>query len=450
MNRYLQAIIVLTTLCGGRLEAQTIGTAPRLVVSITIDQLRTDYIEQFSAMYGEGGLRRLIEQGRVYEAAGYPFSPVDRASAVATIVTGTCPQYNNITCSQWLDRSTLRPVSCTDDADYGISPQRIATSTIGDELKVATSGIALVHSVAADKETAVIASGHAADGAYWLNESAGRWATSSYYGTSAQNMVRAYNSTRKGLTGNDAVADFAEACIADLGMGIDATTDMLFVGLSARCDDADGLQGDIELTYLRLDKALERLLTSIEQRIGESQVLFVVTSTGYTDERPVDYERYRIPTGTFYINRTANLLNMYLGALFGHGTYVEACYKNQIYINRKLLEQRHIAFDDVMARSKELLSQASGVTAVTLSPYNTAVSGDLVVEVAPGWQLVNEDTGEQYVSRAAFVPFPIILYGAEIKPGRVTTEATTDRIAPTIAKAIRIRAPNACVVAPLQ
>ena len=76
--------------------------------------------------------------------------------------------------------------------------------------------------------------------------------------------------------------------------------------------------------------------------------------------------------------------------------------------------------------------------------------GDLLIEVAPGWKLLNEDTQENYMVRAAFVPFPIIFYGAGIKAEHVSTPATVDRIAPTIAKAIRIRAPNACSVAPLQ
>ena len=149
-------------------------------------------------------------------------------------------------------------------------------------------------------------------------------------------------------------------------------------------------------------------------------------------------------------NCTANLLNMYLGAIYGQGKYVETCYHNQIYINRKLLEQRHISFSDVISRSKELLTQAAGVRNVTTSPYNPSVSGDLLIEVAPGWKLLNEDTQENYMVRAAFVPFPIIFYGAGIKAEHVSTPATVDRIAPTIAKAIRIRAPNACSVAPLQ
>ncbi len=103
-----------------------------------------------------------------------------------------------------------------------------------------------------------------------------------------------------------------------------------------------------------------------------------------------------------------------------------------------------------MSRSTELLTQAAGVRNVTTSPYNPAVSGDLLIEVAPGWHLLNEDNQEKYVSRAAFVPFPIILYGAGIKAEHISTPATVDRIAPTIAKAIRIRAPNACSAAPLQ
>ena len=72
-----------------------------------------------------------------------------------------------------------------------------------------------------------------------------------------------------------------------------------------------------------------------------------------------------------------------------------------------------------------------------------------MIEVAAGWRLLNEDSQESYTSRAFYVPFPIILYGAGIKAKRITTPVTIDRIAPTLAKAIRIRAPNACKAEPL-
>ena len=65
--------------------------APRLVVAITIDQLRTDYLEAFSPLYGTQGFKRLLSQGVVFSNASYPFQPIDRASAVTTVMTGVTP-----------------------------------------------------------------------------------------------------------------------------------------------------------------------------------------------------------------------------------------------------------------------------------------------------------------------------------------------------------------------
>ena len=149
--------MLLAALASGEVHGQTLQPAPRLVVNIAIDQLRTDYIEHFSPLYSPNGFKKLLERGRVYEAASYPFSPVDRASAIASIATGTTPQYNNIVGTQWLDRTTLRPVQCTDDGNGGTSPGKLATSTTGDELKVATRGKALVYSIAVDKDAAIMA-----------------------------------------------------------------------------------------------------------------------------------------------------------------------------------------------------------------------------------------------------------------------------------------------------
>lgn len=450
MNRYLSTIIVLAVLTGTEIQAQTLKPAPRLVVNIAIDQLRTDYIEQFATLYSQDGFKKLLEQGSVYEAAAYPFSPVDRASAIAAIATGTTPHYNNIVATKWLDRGTLRPVLCVDDDQYGVSPQKMATSTIGDELKVATNGAAIVCGIALEKDAAVLSAGHAADGAFWINDRSKRWSTSNYYSQAAHSMIRAYNSAHTYGIGNDAVYDLSMACIDNLSMGKDDNTDLLSVTFSANIDKDVRSQSDAEILYAKLDHILADMIKGIESKVGKDRVLFVLTSTGYTDNEVVDYKRYRIPTGTFYINRTANLLNMYLGAIYGQEKYVETCYNNQIYLNRKLIEQRRLSYGDVVMRSKELLVQTAGVRSVTASPYNPSVSGDLVIEVAPGWQLLNEDNQQNYTSRAAFVPFPIILYGNGIKPAHITTPATVDRIAPTIAKAIRIRAPNACSSAPLQ
>ena len=205
-------------------------------------------------------------------------------------------------------------------------------------------------------------------------------------------------------------------------------------------------------------------MTEIEKYVGKDHVLFVLTSTGYADEPQTDLSQYRIPTGTFYINRTANLLNMYLSALYGQGRYIETCCKNEMFLNQNLLEQKRIGMSEILQRSQDFLVQNAGIADVYTSErllagnndiqklrngFRPGLSGDIIVEVSPGWQLLNEDTQESYTSRTGYIPFPIIFYGAGIPAEHIKQPVTIDRIAPTIAKSIRIRAPNACSSEPL-
>ena len=110
MKGLLTSILTVLTITG--LQAQPLPATPKLVVGLTIDQLRTDYLEAFSSLYGEKGFKRLWKEGKVFRNAEYNFSKVDRASAIAAIYTGTTPSMNGITANQWLDISTLRPINC--------------------------------------------------------------------------------------------------------------------------------------------------------------------------------------------------------------------------------------------------------------------------------------------------------------------------------------------------
>ena len=61
-NRWLTSLLALMAMMS--IEAQTTAQQPRLVVHILVDQLRTDYLEAFSPLYGENGLKRLMTRGR--------------------------------------------------------------------------------------------------------------------------------------------------------------------------------------------------------------------------------------------------------------------------------------------------------------------------------------------------------------------------------------------------
>lgn len=504
-------------------EAQTATAVPRLVVNVVVDQLRSDYLQAFMPLYGEDGLMRLMEQGRMYTQAEYPFNSPDRASAMACLVTGTSPYENGIVGTKWLDRQSLCPVQCVADDKYSCqftadkcSPASLAVSTIGDELKVATAGRGFVISVAPDRESAILSAGHAADGAYWIDDYAGRWSASSYYGeypkwaleydrdsslaerigdiewTPLNDSVdcfayfsergkkkpfrhkftgdRRFVSLKSSACVNDEVIRFARYAILNSGLGGDGQTDLLNVSLYAGSFEHKGVSHygvEMQDTYARLDRQIASLIRAAEERVGAGNALFVLTSTGYTDAEDIDdLNQWRIPTGIFSITKAQLLLNMYLIAVYGPGQYIDTVDKNQLYLNLKLIENKSLKLTEVLERCADFLIQLSGVKDVYTSQrlangawtrgisklrnaYNTRHSGDIMIQVSPGWVLYNENTYEKQLCRESYVGFPLIMMGCGIQAEKVRIPVSVDQVAPTLAQAMRIRAPNGCPLAPL-
>ena len=115
-GRILTSLLAVMAIAG--LQAQEVPAVPKLVVGLTIDQLRMEYIEAFSAMYGERGFKRLWREGRIYRNAEYDYQNVDRASAMASICTGTSPHLHGIIGNAWMDRSSLQVVNCVEDTRF--------------------------------------------------------------------------------------------------------------------------------------------------------------------------------------------------------------------------------------------------------------------------------------------------------------------------------------------
>lgn len=513
---------ILTTFFASMAMAGTMAqttAVPRLVVGIHIDQLRSDYLQAFMPLYGEGGFRWLLEKGQVYSNVQYQHAPVDRASAIASIVTGTVPYNHGIIAEEWMNRSELHTNFCVEDrtvkgvgTNEGSSPKHLLVSTIGDELKVSTRGKALVYSVAPYREAAVLAGGHAADWVMWIDNQSGNWAGTTYYGepptwfryldSSASLADRVASLTWKPT--NDAVGNYnyyltttqkpfshrftgdgrfrmfktsglvnaevtraARCCLENGHAGVDEVTDFLSI-----CYYAGNFQGhatttELQDTYKRLDDELATLLQRIDQLVGLDKTLIYLTSTGYDEvDNAEDLAQYRIPTGEFNINRCATLLNMYLCAMYGNGQYVESYFAGQFYLNHQLLEQKQLKLAEVLEHCEDFLFQFSGVRDVFTAHritqgawtpgistirngFNPKCSGDIIVQVSPGWTLTDEDRSTKKMQRDSFLEFPLIFFGYTIKAEKVATPVTVDCIAPTVAHHIRIRAPNACATAPL-
>ena len=502
-------------------DAQSTAELPRLVVNILVDQLRADYLETFSPLYGEDGFKRLMTEARFYADSQQPFVDADCASAAATLVTGAVPRDHGIPSKTWLSRQTLQPVYCVDDTRYkGVetfdqsSPNYLLTSALSDELKQATARKSLVYSIAPERDVAVLMAAHVADGAYWIDDQTGAWCSSSFYGKLPSWIAtydrseplsrrighitwesvfdnaypsflyyhalndasdkdfkhtfsgdRRYREFKSSALVNDEVANLAEACLTGSLVGRDALPDLLCLGFYAGTFDHQSVArypSELQDTYVRLDRALAKLFAAIDRHIGMRQVLVVVSSTGYDDAA----ESPTIAAGTFNMQRASMLLNMFLAAKHGQAQYVEATYDKQIYLDHKLIEQRQLHLNDILVESEEFLTQMEGVRDVfslrslVAGAHSTSLDdlrnawaptrwGDLIIEVHPGWTLTTEQGVERVDRGHPYIAYPLFFLGADVNAERINTPVSMAAIAPTLARCLRIRAPNGSRTAPL-
>ncbi|HEX8776322.1 MAG TPA: alkaline phosphatase family protein [Pyrinomonadaceae bacterium] len=187
---------------------QTISqTRPRLVLLIVVDQFRYDYLERFGDLFTAGGLGRLLREGASWANADYDHAPTKTAPGHATMMTGTWPAEHGIVANDWFDRATGKKVtSVTDDTtlllggregEKGQSPRRLLSTTLGDELRLATNDRSKVIGISSKSRSAILPAGRHANAAYWFNTSNGWMVSSNYYFERLPAWVERFN--RSGL-----------------------------------------------------------------------------------------------------------------------------------------------------------------------------------------------------------------------------------------------------------
>jgi predicted AlkP superfamily pyrophosphatase or phosphodiesterase len=173
---------------------------PRLVVVVSIDQFRGDYVSRFADAYLQakqgsrvGGFRFLSELGANYLDCHYDHVPTETGPGHSVIMTGSTPALTGIAGNAWYDRAnpdkSKRRVYCVTDPQSQtvggksgpMSPRNLRVSTIGDELKMATNGKAKVVGIAIKDRAAILMAGHAADTVVWYEDDAKGWVTSTFY-----------------------------------------------------------------------------------------------------------------------------------------------------------------------------------------------------------------------------------------------------------------------------
>src|SRR5688572_5750652 len=109
------------------------ATTPKLVVLISVDQMRADYVDRFRHQWTKG-LRRLVTEGAWFREADYPYYNTVTCAGHASMSTGTVPAVHGMVLNQWWERNNTRLVACTDDDDVQLSRHALQAHFVGKRI----------------------------------------------------------------------------------------------------------------------------------------------------------------------------------------------------------------------------------------------------------------------------------------------------------------------------
>ena len=178
---------------------------PKLILQITVDQLRGDLPGRFEKNMGEGGFRYLMKEGLWYANAHYNYTNTETVVGHTTLATGAIPAVHGMVANVWFDRDSGKLAYNIEDDRYhllsegadvdkstevdssqalassdGRSPANIISSTFSDELTLLTNGGSKIFAVSVKDRGAVTLAGHTGK-AFWFSKATKDFITSSYY-----------------------------------------------------------------------------------------------------------------------------------------------------------------------------------------------------------------------------------------------------------------------------
>ena len=218
----MPVIKLLTYIIAALLLVSTaINAAPKLILQITVDQLRGDLPEKYMKNMPEGGFRYLKEKGIWYANAHYGHTNTETVVGHTTLATGADPAEHGMVSNVWFDRESGKLAYNIEDPRYhilssgadvdkktevdasqklantdGRSPANIMVSTFSDELAMRTHGKAKIYAVSVKDRGAVTLAGHAGK-AFWFSKTTGEFITSSYYDDEYPQWLNDWNLKKK-------------------------------------------------------------------------------------------------------------------------------------------------------------------------------------------------------------------------------------------------------------
>lgn len=403
---------------------------PKLVVGIIVDQMRQEYLYRFSDKFGDDGFKRLINEGYMFKNAHFNYVPTYTGPGHTSVYTGSTPAIHGIIANDWYAKSIKKHIYCAfDSTEFTVgsssnrgmmSPRNMLTTTITDELKLATQRRAKTIGISIKDRGAVFPAGHLGE-AYWYDTETGNFITSTYYKEALPGWLNEFNDrqlAKKYLSGkwepvndisayiesgtddnayegnfygegvalgkgyklnkkdfgqipptpfgNDLLKDMALATVQGEELGQGTETDFLAISFSST-DYVGHRFGpnsvEVEDTYIRLDKNIADILDALDQQVGEGNYMVFLTADHAVSDVPQYFMDNKIPSGYFVHDLKKELTDM-LTEKYGEAEWVENVSNMQVFLNHKAIRQKEVDLHDIQEQVAHYLMRLEGMKEV--------------------------------------------------------------------------------------
>lgn len=391
---------------------------PKLVIGIVVDQMRYDYIDRFWNKFGNGGFRRLVNEGFLFSNCNYNYVPTETAPGHASIYTGSTPSVHGIIANLWWNTGAKKSMSSVQEENNParLSPDKLLVETITDRFKKSFEG-SRVYSISIKDRGAILPGGKNADAAFWFNDTTGKWISSRYYNDEninakwvidfnnnnypkqflkkGWNLIKGHHydysdsSAYEGLLGkknqpvfpyyfdstnyfdikytswgNKLTTLFAEQALIHEKLGQTKAPDFLCISFSSTdyVGHKFGINSvEIEQTYLDLDSEIAYLLNLFDKRIGKNKYLFFLTADHGAVSNPQYLLDHGQHGGLILFDSLKLKLHNLAGDANGKDSLLLDYNGDQLKFNDALIKARNLNTDSLLNVFTDFLISQPGI-----------------------------------------------------------------------------------------
>jgi hypothetical protein len=389
-------------------HADAYHAKPKLVIVLVLDQFRGDLPVRYSDDFKTpNGFNLFLKRGAFFTDCYYDYANTMTAPGHSTIGTGAYTDGHGISLNEWWDlrRSTTHVVSSVEDERYttvgdpnskdvGASPRNELASTLGDEVVLATQGKAKLFGISLKDRAAILTSGHASNGAFWLDHASGKFVTSTYWETKLPPWAQAFNDSdraaraiaeakaRPGHFYDDVGAspasvsylfDFAKSLVTGEKMGRHDVTDVLAISISST--DILGHKVGPDSPEQRamidaIDVHMNDFFTWLDKNVdgGMANVWVALTADHGVAPVPAAAAKMGIPAANIDVSKWTDALNAALNQRFAPGQNLKFILGGEmpyIQLDYRVFETLKISEKEAEDAAAEILPAA---VESTLSP----------------------------------------------------------------------------------